>query len=198
MSNAVFPALPGLSWGVRKTPIWKTVTHESTSGMELRAAMMSYPRYRIGLAYEVLRADQAHAELQQIVGFFNSRRGSWDDFLWLDPDDNTATDANFGTGDGATKVFTISRPYGGFLEPVQDFVSAPSVSVAGVPKVTPGDYTISAGKCTFSAAPASGAALTWSGQFYRRVRFDKDEAEFEAFMKDLWAAKKIDLITVKR
>lgn len=197
MSNAVFPILPGLSWGVRKTPVWKTVTHESVSGMELRTALMTYPRYRISLSFEVLRAGQGNTELQQLVGFFNARRGSWDDFLWLDPDDNTVTAIGFGTGDGATKTFTLSRPFGGFLEPVQDFASAPAVYVAGALKVAPADYSIANGKCTFVSAPAMGAALTWTGQFYKRVRFQRDEAEFEAFMKDLWAAKKIDLITVK-
>lgn len=197
MSTAVFPTLPGLAWGVRRTPVWKTVSHESVSGMELRAALMTYPRWRIGLSYEFLRAG-AYAELQTLAGFFNQRRGSWDSFLWLDPGDNVATGANFGTGDGATKVFTLSRPFGGFLEPVQDFVALPAVYVAGVLKASPADYTITAGKVTFGAAPAAGAALTWSGQFYRRVRFERDETEFEEFLKDLHSAKKVDLITVKQ
>lgn len=198
MSNAVFPTLPGLSWSVRRTPVWKTVSHESVSGMELRAALMTYPRWRFQLSYEFLRSGGGYAELQTLVGFFNQRRGSWDSFLWLDPADSTASWAPFGTGDGATKVFTLSRPLGGFLEPVQDFVSAPSVYVAGALKASPTDYTISAGKVTFAAAPASGAALTWVGQFYKRVRFERDETEFEEFLKDLHSAKKVDLITVKQ
>lgn len=198
MSNAVFPILPGLSWGVRKTPVWKTVTHESVSGMELRTALMTYPRWRIVLSFEFLRAGGGYAELQALAGFFNQRRGSWDSFLWLDPIDNAATATNFGTGDGATKVFTLSRPFGGFLEPVQDFVSAPAVSVAGALKASPADYSIANGKCTFVSAPAAGAALTWSGQFYKRVRFERDETEFEEFLKDLHAAKKVELITVKQ
>lgn len=198
MSNAVFPTLPGLSWGVRRTPVWKTVSHESVSGMELRAALMTYPRWRIGLSFEFLRASAGYAELQALAGFFNQRRGSWDSFLWLDPGDSVATAANFGTGDGATKVFTLSRSFGGFLEPVQDFVGAPSIYVAGALKASPADYTVSAGKVTFGAAPAAGAALTWSGQFYKRVRFERDETEFEEFLKDLHSARKVELITVKQ
>lgn len=198
MSDAVFPTLPGLKWGTTKTPMWKTVTQESVSGMELRASLMTYPRYRITLGYEFLRADAEYTELQQLIGFFNARRGAWDDFLWLDPDDNTAAAQVFGTGDGATKIFTIGRDYGGFREPVLDFLAAPQIRVAGVLKASPGDYTITAGKVTFGTAPANGASLTWSGQYYRRVRFANDETEFEAFLQNLWSAKKVELITVKR
>ena len=79
MSNAVFPVLPGLSWGRTLTPVWKTDVKESVSGMEFRWSAMAYPRYRVGLKYEVLRADSAAAELQVLVGFFNARRGAWDD-----------------------------------------------------------------------------------------------------------------------
>lgn len=198
MSDVVFPSLPGLSWGITKTPMWKTVTHESVSGMELRAALMTYPRYRISMRYEVLRAGGGFAELQELIGFFNARRGSWDDFLWLDPDDNTVSGAGFGTGDGATKTFSMGRSFGGFVEPVQAFVSDPQVFVNGVQKATPADYSISNGRVTFVTAPANGAALTWSGQFYKRVRFMNDETEFEQFLKDLWSSKRVDLITVKR
>ena len=198
MSNAVFPELPGLSWGVRRTPMWKTITHESGAGMELRTALMAYPRWRIGLSFECLRAGGGYSEMQTLAGFFNARRGSWDSFLWRDPGDSVAAGVGFGTGDGATKVFTLSRPFGGFLEPVQDFVSTPLVYVAGALKASPADYTISAGKITFSAAPAAGEALTWSGQFYKRVRFERDETEFEEFLQDLHSAKRVELITVKQ
>lgn len=196
MSNAVFPPFPGIKWGGTKTPVWKTITHESVSGMELRTALMTYPRYRISLSYEVLRAGAA-AELQGLIGFFNARRGSWDDFLWLDPGDHAATLAQFGTGDGVKTQFTMARPFGGFLEPVSDFVSAPAIYVGGVLKTPGTHYSITGGRITFVSAPAVGAALTWSGQFYKRVRFARDETEFEEFLQDLWSAKKVELITVK-
>lgn len=197
MSDAVFPTLAGRGWSIVKTPVWKTVTQESVSGMELRTSLMAYPRYRITLTYDVLRASSAFGELQTLVGFFNARRGSWDDFLFLDPDDNTASAQAFGTGDGSTKTFQIGRDFGAFREPVQDFVSAPSIYAAGALQ-SPAGYSISSGKVTFSTAPAAGAPLTWSGQFYKRCRFVKDEVDFEEFMKDLWQAKKVELITVKR
>ena len=197
MSDAVFPTLPGLSWGVVKTPIWKTFHQESVSGMEYDLTMMTYPRYRISMQYEVLRASTAYAELQQLIGFFNQRRGSWDSFLWQDPDDFQVADATFGTGDGATKVFALSRSFGGFVEPVVDLFDATVIKVSGVIKASPGDYSIANGKVTFVTAPSAGAPLTWTGKFYKRVRFVRDEADFEKFLADLWNAKRIELITKK-
>lgn len=197
MSNAVFPALPGIKWGTTITPVWKTITHESVSGMELRTALMSYPRYRISLSYEVLRAG-AVGELQALIGFFNQRRGSWDDFLWMDIDDCTAAGVGFGTGNGSKTSFAITRPFGGFTEPVQAFGGMPVIRVNGVQKSAPSDFTIANGMVIFTTAPPAGAALTWSGQFYKCVRFQRDEAEFEQFLQDLWSLKKIELITVKR
>ena len=48
------------------------------------------------------------------------------------------------------------------------------------------------------ALAEAGAALTWSGQFYKRVRFERDETEFEEFLQDLHSAKRVELITVKQ
>jgi uncharacterized protein (TIGR02217 family) len=194
MSDAVFPSLPGLSWSVTRSPVWKTIIKESVSGVELRAALMAYPRYQIKLSFEFLRAGPAWGELQALVGFFNARRGSWDSFLFLDPTDNTVQAGRFGTGDGATRTFQLSRSVGAFVEPVTDTVGVPLVYVGGVLQ---SGYTVARGKVAFVTAPAAGAAITWSGQFYKRCRFSKDSTEFEEFMYQLHSAKSIELITVK-
>lgn len=197
MGNAVFPTLAGLAWGQMKTPMWKTDVKEAISGREFRWTLMTYPRYRVTMSYEVLRADSVNAELQTLIGFFNLRRGSFDSFLWTDPDDNQVANAVFGTGDGATKTFSLSRLYGGFAEPVVDLNGTPVIKVNGVAQLVPSQCSVAGGKVTFVTAPPNGAALTWSGSFYRRVRFLRDEADFEKFLQDLWTAKKVELITVK-
>jgi hypothetical protein len=87
------------------------------------------------------------------------------------------------------------------FEPVFDvnFVPAiPQIFVDGVLKTQGTDYTISsAGLVTFTVAPAAGAALTWSGSYYWRVRFDLDQTEFNNFLNQLWEAKKVTLVSVK-
>jgi hypothetical protein len=126
MSNAVFPTLPGLTWGSTKEPMWTTHAKRSASGMEQRAGYMSYPIYRIKLSYEFLRAG-AEAELQTLIGFFNQRGGDLESFLFDDPIDNAAVDQQFGVGDGTTTVFRLGRTLGGAYEPVSATYGTPNV-----------------------------------------------------------------------
>ena len=76
MSNALYPDFPGVSFRMRYEPMWKTEVQESVSGRETRVGWWSYPRYRIDLDYEVLRADSL-AEFQTLIGFFNGAVISW-------------------------------------------------------------------------------------------------------------------------
>lgn len=193
MGNAVFPVLPGLGWNIGKAPNWATRIQKAVSGKELRAALMSYPVYKISLTYEVLRAETAYAELQSLIGFFNNRQGAFDSFLYNDTSDNAVTAQNFGTGNGSATAFQLIRTLGGNVEPVMNLNGNPSIYVAGVLKTLTTDYSLSNGMVTFVAAPANGAALTWSGSYYYRCRFLQDAADFENFLYQLWALKKLEL-----
>lgn len=195
MSTALFPDLPGLRWSVTKRPLFATSIQKSASGREQRAPMWSYPQWRIDLQYEFLR-DDATAELQTLMGFFLARQGSFDSFNYLDPDDNAVVAQTFGVGDGIRTAFQLARTYAGFAEPVYRVSGAPSIYKAGV--LQSSGYTVSAeGVVTFATAPAGGVALTWTGSFYYRVRFEDDAADFEKFMAGLWSMRKLSLVTVK-
>jgi hypothetical protein len=50
---------------------------------------------------------------------------------------------------------------------------------------------------TFSTAPASGAALTWTGQFARICRFVEDTIDFKRFMQLAWDGGTVKVITLK-
>lgn len=197
MSNAIFPAsLPGLSWGIQKRPEWATQVADSASGRQYTLGKRLYPLWRFKLPYEFLRAAAAAGDLQALVGFINARRGRYDDFLYLDPRDNAISGQAFGTGDGTTKTFALVRSFGGFIEPVGGVNTATAViQVAGVTTGVTFDSTLSS--VTFATAPANGAALTWSGQFYFRCRFLKDAIDFEQFLQDLWSAKSVEFQTFR-
>jgi uncharacterized protein (TIGR02217 family) len=168
------------------------------SGREQRAAFWSYPIWKYSLVYEFLYADAVRAELQTLLGFFNARQGQFDSFLLNDPDDNAVTRQMFGTGDGATTQFQLLRAYGGFIEPVSFLNATPAVYVASTLKTPGTDYTASStGLVTFTAPPAIGAPLTWTGSYYWRVRFAADSIEVSKFMATLWEAKRVDLMSVK-
>jgi uncharacterized protein (TIGR02217 family) len=203
MSDAVFPTLAGLAWGVIKQPQYKTTIQKAVSGRELRLAFMLYPMYTFKLQYNVLRDDRStnntsapKDELKKLLKFFLARRGSFDSFLFTDPTDCAVTQQVFGAGNGVDKTFQLVRAYGvlgdGFVEPVENLNGAAQIYVNGV--LQESGYNISStGAVTFTVAPALGVSLTWTGQYYFRVRFEMDSAEFNNFMYDLWELKKCDL-----
>jgi len=194
MSNQVFPTFTGLSWGVNKIPTWSTEVQKALSGNESRVSYMSYPIYRFNLSYEVLRASVAHAELQSLMGFFNARRGAFENFLFTDPTDSTVTDQVIGAGTGSQTQFQIVRTMGGFTEPVMNLNGNPVIKVNGVTQTLGGNYTVnSTGMVTFASPPTAGASITFTGSYYFRVRFTKDELDFENFMFQLWQLKKCEL-----
>lgn len=159
MSNAVFPTFAGLKWGSTRTPIHKTAVKETPSGREYRFSFMSSPRYLYKLSYEVLRETTGYSELQQLLGFFNARKGSFDSFLFTDPDDNAVTAQVFGVGDGATTAFQLVRTLGGAVEPVYDVNGSPALRIVD----WQGDWPL--------YTVARGNACLWS----------------EAFMDAVWA-----------
>ena len=196
MSSSVYPTLPGLTWGLTRTPIWKTGKSETASGREFAVSYMTYPRYLYRLQYEFLRETGSFSELRTLVGFFNSMRGSFDSFLFLDPDDSVATNQQFGVGDGVTTRFQVTRSMGGFAEPVFDFVAGTtSFFVNG--SLQASGITLANGLLTFASAPAAGAVLTWSGTYYWRCAFTNDSTEFSQFMQRLWEAKAVEFKTRK-
>jgi uncharacterized protein (TIGR02217 family) len=196
MSNEIYPTLAGLGIRVRTTVLAPPVLQRRTPSQRVyKARDASYPRYRRVLSYEVLRAG-AEAELQTLVGFFNKRGGSFDSFLYSVPDDNAVTAMQFGTGNGTTTAFQLVRNFGGFVEPVFDLNGAPQIFRAGVLQATPANYSInSAGLVTFTTAPTAGQALTWTGSFYVRHCFERDQLEVERFLHLLYEARSVELVT---
>ncbi|STZ77342.1 DUF2460 domain-containing protein [Bergeriella denitrificans] len=198
MGNAVFPTLPGLKWGVTKTPVWSTKVQKSVSGREKRTAYYSYPQWRFSLSFEVLRNRGTIRELETLAGFFNARRGSFESFLYEDPTDNQVTDQLIGNVVAGTTRYQLIRAFGGFVEPVLAVKGNPVIKINGVVKTKGRDYSITdTGQVVFHTPLTPGQRITWSGGFYFRVRFDSDTADFENFIGHLWSAKKITLVSVK-
>ncbi len=197
MSNELYPALPGLHATVRRSPQWQTHIAATPSGREFRWADQFYPRREYSLRYEWLQHRQnAPSELATIEGFFNRHRGPAYSFLFNDPEDNAALAEPFGVGNGSATVFRLARNRGGFTEPIKGWAPTPQLYSNG--SLLSSGYTLAAdGTVTFTAAPASGAALTWSGTYYWRVRFAADTVDFERFLFELWSAGQVKLITVK-
>lgn len=123
MSVNVLPTLPGLTYDVQRTPMWDTVVQKASSGKETRTALQTYPLWKWEVVYSLLRADATNAEFQQLVGFFNNRKGMFDTFLYSDADDySTLVNLNnvaqsLGAGNGVATGFQLIRSFGSFVEP---------------------------------------------------------------------------------
>jgi uncharacterized protein (TIGR02217 family) len=202
MSNSVFPALVGLTWPVVKQPLFSTKIQRAVSGKEYRAAFMQYPLMTFTLPHDMLRDAAAFGELQAVMGFFNARQGSFDNFLFNDVTDNTAASQSFGTGDGNTTTFQLARTYGNGTANAVDLVMNPNVitsvynNASNIPHgAGAGKYTVDgAGLVTFGTAPAANAAITWNGTFYYRCRFVADSLDFNEHMSGLWDLMQLQLI----
>jgi hypothetical protein len=84
------------------------------------------------------------------------------------------------------------------FEPVWDIVPGPIIMTNGV-VMDPADYTISStGLFTYTGSILYGAHnLTWTGTYFKRVRFAQAGFSAERIVRDLWKASSIDLITVR-
>lgn len=194
MATAIFPELRGLSWDVTKTPEFFTLSKVSPSGVDIAASLSAYPRWHFSLSYECLRAG-AEGELEKLLGFFLSCRGNAVDFLYRDPSDHSVERQVFGAGDGQTATFQLCHKIGGFVEPLYDTADE-IIYVGDVQKV--GGYTIRGGLVSFTAPPAAGKLLTWSGDFYYRCRFKESTLAFQNFAFKLWSAQTVEFVTSRK
>lgn len=194
MSDLIFPQTSGLDITRTKTPEWKTITHRAVSGKETRTSLMSYPLWNFSLSYNLLRDDLTN-ELENLIGFYNNVKGSFDTFLYLDPYDNVVNNQNFAAGDGSKLSFQLTRNMGAFIEPIFNINGTPSIYINGIFQSS--GYSISNGVITFLAPPSNGAVLSWTGSFYYRCRFVGDTMDFKQFTYNFWETKQVDFVSVK-
>ena len=196
MSNYVFPSFQGWSWEKTITPVWNTQTYESESGIQ----KWKYPRYKISLTYNFLTDNTSKwqldkGDIERLQGFFNAVGGSFDDFLYFDDTENSVENQTFGLGNGQQTVFQLVRNHPYWAEPVNGIVEIPQIFIDGVltTEVSVDPY----GVVTFDSPPPADSVLTWTGNYYFRVRFDNDEIELTRTWDGLWESIEISMKTVK-
>jgi uncharacterized protein (TIGR02217 family) len=132
-------------------------------------------------------------DVDQVIAFFEARRGQLYGFRWKDWSDYkscaaaapvSAQDQRLGTGDGFTRVFALSKRYlsgeASYLRPIAKPVAGTVlVAVADDPKLEGVDYTldITVGLITFASAPDIGAIVSAGFEFDVPVRFDTDRIQ---------------------
>lgn len=173
------PPTPG--FGFTGGPEFQTNVQNIASGREKRNAEWSICRHKYTAPFQNIPEDA----YRSIKAVFLAMRGKTHTFLHRDWGDFTAVNEVFGTGDGVKTIFQLSKassipgfPAATYARVItKPNVSAPldtpmGIKVNGVaasPVVSELDGTVA-----FGAPPASGAVLTWSGEFDVQVRFDID------------------------
>jgi uncharacterized protein (TIGR02217 family) len=192
MSYNVFPTFIGRTWDIKKRPITSTLIQQADSGAEYRTSRYQYPLYEFDIEIEYL----SQADFGRLIGFFNQQGGPFTPFYWTNDNDNTATNYAFGTGNGTTTQFQLSKFDSSYWnEPIAGVNGTPTIYVNGV-ATTPASISAS-GLVTFSSAPANGASLTWTGNYYYLVRFKDDQIEVGQFMSQMYEATTITLRTFR-
>ena len=181
------------------------------SGREERNARWAHSRRRFDAGYGVKTLDA----LQQVVAFFEERRGQLYGFRWRDRLDHssaapassvTPLDQTLGTGDGARAAFQLVKTYGSTYAPYTRTVVKPvpgsvRVAVAGSEVSAGIAFTCdpTTGVVTFlpGHAPASGAAVTAGFLFDVPVRFDTDYLEVDLSAFAAGAIPKIPLVEIR-
>lgn len=96
MGNQLYPgAVRGLGYTVIKAPEDQVIVQSSPSWASTRVVQSLNPVWHWRLLYDVLidnplkpNPSYAYTDLQTLLGFVIARRNDYDDFLFLDPDDN--------------------------------------------------------------------------------------------------------------
>jgi uncharacterized protein (TIGR02217 family) len=181
------------------------------SGREERNARWAHSRRRFDAGYGVKTLDA----LQEVVAFFEERRGQLYGFRWRDRLDHSSAppaslvsplDQTLGTGDGERTTFQLQKIYGSTYAPYTRTVSKPvpgsvRVAVAGVEVSSDTAFACDAttGIVTFLPGhiPATGAAVTAGFQFDVPVRFDTDYLEVDLSAFAAGAIPKIPLVEIR-
>lgn len=168
------PPTPG--FGFTGGPEFSTNVQNIANGREKRNADWSICRHKYTAPFHNIPEDA----YRSIKGVFLAMRGKLHTFLHRDWGDFNAADEPFGTGDGATTLFYLRKVStvgaGSYTRLIDKPDVGVTVKVNGV--ITAASVSTLDGSVAFSSAPALGAALTWSGEFFVHVRFDMDYLPF--------------------
>lgn len=183
--DVLFPV--AVSFGATGGPERRNEIVSLTSGREKRNARFSQSRHH----YDAGTGLRSLDDLQDVVAFFEARRGSLHAFRFRDPFDMkscrpgetpSAQDQTLGAGDGTTARFALVKVYGTGDDAYRRLIGKPvagtlRVAVDGEAVAAP-DFSFddASGEIVFapSAIPGAGQAVTAGYEFDVPVRFDTE------------------------
>jgi len=195
IAEDVLPHMPGQTLLAKKAPEWSTGVQKSVSGRRRTTAYYAAPVWSFQINYNAVRKRPGLDEWTRLLQFFNARKGQFGEFLYFDRTDHQVSKHRFGFGDGATRVFQLSRAIGDWVEPVYGVVNIELLTVNGVPSSA---YTVDElGLITFAQPPAGGAVLEWTGAFFFRCAYDSDSLNSAQPFGRIWEIKNVSFTSIK-
>ena len=164
-----------------------TIVSEGESGKEQRYQKWLRPKRTFRVKLDARQA----TETDNIWRFYTRHKGSYDTFLFQNPNENPVSAETVGSGDGVKSVFYLGNKV--------DFETGDLIVVSGSETITrsvggSGDYlsfsayTIdnATGAITTNAVFPSGDVMRAAYNFHYRCRFRDDQLSREAFTGELW------------
>lgn len=185
-----FPA--ALSFGSVGGPERRTDIVTLSNGFEERNTPWAHSRRR----YDAGVGLRAMDDVEEVLSFFEARRGQMYGFRWKDWSDYKSCkpsetvghgDQTIGFGDGARLEFALSKTYRSGDETYKRFITKPVVgtvlvSLAGDPQQEGVHYELdpTRGVISFFHAPDEGRDVTAGFEYDVPVRFDTDRIHTSA------------------
>jgi uncharacterized protein (TIGR02217 family) len=156
---------------------FKNTVVESYAGLQQVFSNVEHDRMEYALNFSALTL----AEAKIIFNFFRARQGSYDDFLFLDPDYNFVPRVSIGTGDGAETAFQLKDAEGHERWDLQETPIDAKIWVNNVLQTKTTHYSIDytkSGIVTFTFIPTVGHNIEAEFYFWRRMRFLSDSSGY--------------------
>ena len=213
----VFPTLAPLAWSVHKKPIMASRVSKGATGRESQLAGAVYPRWAFTLTYggsswlrdqtQNIFIDQTLAgftEFEQLSGLFLACKGSYGEFYYDDPDDDSRTNEGVAVGNGTSTAFPLYYVWGNgpfsppMTIPVGGINTLDAVYFNGTQQ-SPSIYSLDSTRTqiVFTSAPAAGTIISASYHFYFRCRFLDDTMKFSQWARNKWECKEVRFESVK-
>jgi uncharacterized protein (TIGR02217 family) len=168
---------PCFAYGWEGSPRFRTLITELQNGDEYRNAEWIEARHEYNASFLNI-SKEAYREVKKM---FMVCRGMLNAFRFIDVLDYQATAEQFGTGDGVTTEYQLSKVSTvdgvDYTRNVYALANTPVITVNGTPTTA---FTVNPrnGKILFDTAPAMSAVLRWTGEFDIWVRFTTDNIPF--------------------
>lgn len=176
MAIKKFPNIRRFSWNSSKQQKWNTEVQRSASGRVRTMTSQLYPYWTITASLPAI----TDAEANELHGFVALLKGSYEPFLWLDPEDNKVEGMPLVAING---LYQCLMPFGGYAEPVE-YIEDLVVYINGV-EVNSNEYTVDMGTITFNIQPSANDKVTADYKYYWKVMLADDGLTVTKIFKDI-------------